>query len=228
MRLIILHGWAYQTDRWQALLQTLQAQGLEPEFPHIPVLTEQTDHAWTVNDYMTWLERLIGKDKVILVGHSNGGRLSLNFAGRHPGQIERLILIDSAGIPRTELAARIKRGIFWTLAKLGKPLAQVMFLRRLLYKMARAKDYLEADPISRETMTNLLKSDYALNLSAVTVPTTIIWGKDDGMTPLKDAYTLAKQLPHAQPPVVISNARHSPQFTHTDQVAKIIVRAVRV
>ncbi len=226
MRVIILHGWAYQTDKWQPLLKALKAKNIQPELPNIPVLTEKTDKAWTMDDYMKWLKNLIGTDRVILIGHSNGGRISLNFASRYPDRIKQLILIDSAGIPRTELKSRVKRAIFWVLAKIGKPLARFGLLRRLLYKLARANDYLEADPSARTTMTAMIKSDYALDLAAVTVPTTIIWGADDSMTPLKDAYTLSKRLKNAAQPIVISGGRHSPQFTHVDQVADSIVSVV--
>lgn len=226
MRVIILHGWAYQTDRWQPLLRALKAKGIKAEFPNIPVLTGKADKPWSLNDYMAWLKQMVGDDKVILIGHSNGGRLVLNFASRCPDSVERLILIDSAGVPRTELSSRIKRSVFWLLAKLGKPLANVKPLRRLLYKLARAQDYLEADPIARATMSNLLKSDYSLDLSAIATPANIIWGANDVTTPLKDAYTLAKRLPNAEAPVVIDGGRHSPQFTHTDQVADCIIGMV--
>ena len=226
MRVIILHGWAYQTDRWQPLLQALKAKKITAEFPKIPVLTEKATKPWTIDEYMAWLKQMVGDDKVVLIGHSNGGRLTLNFASRYPECVERLILIDSAGIPRTELTSRIKRAVFWTLAKAGKPLAGFKPLRHLLYKLARARDYLEADPIARATMADLLHSDYALDLSAIDRPATIIWGAEDTTTPVKDAYTLAKRLPQAEPPTIISGARHSPQFTHPEEVAERIARAV--
>mgnify|MGYP001580559542 CR=1 FL=1 len=37
---------------------------------------------WTLDDYIEWLKRIINneKDRVILIGHSNGGRIALNFA----------------------------------------------------------------------------------------------------------------------------------------------------
>jgi pimeloyl-ACP methyl ester carboxylesterase len=175
---------------------------------------------------MAWLKSLIGDDQIILVGHSNGGRLGLNFSSRYPGSVKRLILIDSAGLPRTELSYRLKRGLFRSLAKLGKPLSSIKPLRRFLYKLAGASDYHNADPLARITMTGLLRSDAELDLSAVTVPVSIIWGEGDTTTPLKDAYALAKRLPQAESPVIIKGARHSPQFTHTQEVADYILKVV--
>ncbi len=226
MRVIILHGWAYNTDKWQPLLKLLHAKNISAELPNIPVLTEKTTTIWTIDDYMEWLKNMIGEETVVLIGHSNGGRLSLNFASRYPANVKQLILIDSAGVPRTELKSRIKRGLFWMLAKVGKPLARSTTLRRALYKLARAQDYHEADPLARGTMANLLKSDYTLTISNIVTPTTIIWGAEDKTTPLKDAYTFCKRLKNAQPPIVFSDGRHSPQFTHSDQVADCIAEAL--
>jgi pimeloyl-ACP methyl ester carboxylesterase len=47
------------------------------------------------------------------------------------------------------------------------------------------------------------------------------------MTPLKDAHALAKRLQNAEPPLVINDARHAPQFSHPDQVADYIMKAVK-
>lgn len=227
VRTIILHGWAYDSKKWQPLLGLLSQQGINAELPDIPVLTRKVSGPWTIEDYSGWLNELAGADKVVLIGHSNGGRLALNFAASHPEKVARLVLIDSAGIPRSELSSRLKRAAFMALAKAGKPLTKSPSARRLLYKIARARDYLDAEPVARATMINLLKSDYSLELEKVRAPVYIIWGRRDAMTPLKDAYAFARRLPNAYEPYVIENARHAPQFTHAEEVADYLNKAVR-
>lgn len=226
MKVIILHGWAYDTAKWQPLLQELRAAQVDFKMPPIPGLTQKINQPWTIDDYMQWLDEQIEAGPAVLIGHSNGGRLALNYALRFPEKVQQLILIDSAGIARTELSSRLKRFIFKVLAKSGKVLTKSTAARRLLYKVARARDYLQADPIARATMVNLLQSDYALKLEQVQAPVYIIWGRQDNMTPLKDAYTLEKRLAHAQQPFVIDAARHGPQFSHYTEVAAYIVRAL--
>lgn len=224
VRIIILHGWAYDSEKWQPLLGLLNKQGINAELPEIPVLTRKISEPWTIKDYVKWLDELVGTDMVVLIGHSNGGRLALNFAASHPEKVARLVLIDSAGIPRSELSSRLKRAAFKALAKAGKPFIKAPSARRLLYKIARARDYLNAEPVARATMINLLKSDYSLDLEKVRAPVYIIWGRRDAMTPLKDAYAFAKRLPNAYEPFVIEGARHAPQFTHAKDVADYISR----
>jgi pyruvate dehydrogenase E2 component (dihydrolipoamide acetyltransferase) len=51
-------------------------------------------------DFLARFLEALGADwqRVNLVGHSLGGAVALDFAGRYPEQVERLVLIDSAGL----------------------------------------------------------------------------------------------------------------------------------
>ncbi len=42
------------------------------------------------------LTEALGIDRLVLVGHSLGGRISMRFAGRHPERVAGLVIIDSA------------------------------------------------------------------------------------------------------------------------------------
>ncbi len=218
----ILHGWAYDIAKWHPLIEELQNDGISVQMLNIPGLTtEPLTKAWDINDYVSWLKKEIGNTPAILIGHSNGGRISLNFAKKYPDLVKQLILIDSAGIPRRELKARVKRSVLKMAAKTGKVFTRSDRVRRLLYKLGRADDYYKAQPVMRETMANLLQSDYDLDATKVVVPTQLIWGKNDTATPVKDAHALKSQIKDAQLKI-IDDARHSPQFTHMPIVAKAI------
>lgn len=218
----ILHGWAYDVVKWHPFIEDLQAAGLDVKMLHVPGLTtEPLTSAWKIGDYLDWLKKEVGDQPAIFIGHSNGGRILLNFAIKYPKLVEQLILIDSAGIPRHELKARVKRNVLKVAAKTGKVFTKNEKIRHLLYKAAREQDYYKAQPVMRETMANLLQSDYELLPEKVTVPTHMIWGRDDTATPLKDAYALKKLIKNSDVHV-IDGARHSPQFTHAAEVSKII------
>jgi pimeloyl-ACP methyl ester carboxylesterase len=51
-------------------------------------------------DFLARFLDALGKDwqRVSLVGHSLGGAIALAFASRYPGLVERLVLVDSAGL----------------------------------------------------------------------------------------------------------------------------------
>lgn len=220
-KIFVLHGWSYSTEKWDEFIRLLEDKGLKPELLNIPGLTEPTDRVWTLDDYVEWLNSKTGKRKVILIGHSNGGRIALAFALKYPERLKHLILIDSAGIPRRELRVRLKRSMFGQIARLGKKLTSSDKARNILYKLAGVNDYKEATLEIRQTMVNLISADLTPELHKVTVPTLIIWGKEDKTTPLSDAKLIYELIPNARIHI-IKDARHSPQFTHPEKVCEKI------
>lgn len=222
-KIFILHGWSYSKDKWTPFIKALNAHGINAKVLSIPGLTAKLNEPWTLNDYVSWLKKeLINEpDKIILLGHSNGGRIAASFSARFPQKVSHLILMDSAGISRNELPLRLKRLIFKTIAKLGKPLKNIQPLRWLLYKLARESDYRDASPIMRQTMRNLIQTDLTETFSQIKASTLIVWGQKDQITPLSDGQTINLLVKNSQLEI-IKNAHHSPQFNQPQQVAKLI------
>lgn len=226
--IIILHGWAidiqnHNQKKWQTFIQYLEKTGLQVKFMALPGLSTSLKEAWTLTNFTKWLEEKLSKyPQVILVGHSFGGQLAIRYTAQHPKRVKRLILIDSSGIRDHSLPTVIKRRTFKVLATIGKSFTKNQALRRLLYKLAREKDYLQASPAQRKTMSNILKDEIVGDLSAIKCPTLVIWGKNDTTTPLQNAYLLNNQLKNSQLSIILQ-ARHSPQFTHTQETAQQVL-----
>lgn len=215
--ILILHGWSYSTDRWSPFLKLMEEKGLKSQLLEIPGLTAPTDRPWTLEDYVEWLKGKVENKKVILAGHSNGGRISLAFTLKYPELVERLILIDSAGIRRQGGSIGIKRFLFGGLAKAGRKITTSRKARNVLYKLARVSDYRDATPRMRETMINLISTDLTPELTKVKAPTLILWGAGDKTTPLSDGELMDRLIPNSELHI-IKDARHSPQFTHPREV----------
>ena len=115
--------------------------------------------------------------------------------------------------------------IFGVIAKIGKKLTNSGKLRYFLYKIVRESDYLKATPQMKQTMVNLISADLTSELGKITVPTLIIWGRDDKSTPLSDGEIMHKNIKNSKL-VIIDNAGHSPQFTHAGEVCKYILREI--
>lgn len=222
-KIIILHGWTKNLDKWKNFLANLDKKRITYEFPKIPGLTESLSDVWNLSNYVKWLKKITDKekDKVILIGHSNGGRIALAFTNLYPEKIKKLILIDSAGIYHNELQHRIKIFIFKAIAKLGRKITPSRTLEDMLYKLAREGDYKRSDPIVKQTMINLLNSNKSLNISQISIPTLIIWGANDKITPLSDGIFMNSLIKNSKLKI-IKDARHSPMFTHPNEVAEII------
>ena len=228
-KIIILHGWTYSTEKWNLFIDLVKRNGLEPHILNIPGLTKKIDKVWDLEDYVEWLNEIINKEKskVILIGHSNGGRIALNFTVKYPQKLAHLILIDSAGIYHNDLSIIIKRFVFKNISEIGKKLSSSEKLKHLLYKIVGESDYRNATPFMKQTMINLINSDKLLSLGKVGVPTLIIWGEDDKTLPLADGKKMHKLIKNSKLEI-IENARHSPQFTHPNQVAETIANNLAI
>ena len=214
MGIIILHGWSTKVTKWDPFLKATGGKLLK-----IPGLTEKISKPWTLDNYVEWLNKKIGR-KATIIGHSNGGRIALAFVAKYPEKIEKLILIDSAGIYHKEFTIRLKRLIFKGVAKLGKKITKSNTMKNIIYRLAGESDYNSSDPTAKQTMINLISIDLTSILNKINTPTLIIWGKNDKTTPLSDGRLMHRKIKGSVLKIV--DARHSPQFTNVREVTKII------
>lgn len=222
-KIIVLHGWTKNKDKWQTFLNILKTKGIRTEFPNIPGLTEKLDKIWTLENYIQWLKNITDKEKekAILIGHSNGGRIALAFTNLFPQKVEKLILIDSSGIYHNELSLKIKRTVFKALAKLGKKITSSQAMRNLLYKLARESDYKDLDENIKKTFINLTSVDLKPTLSNIKIPTLIIWGDKDRIEPLSYGIQMNELIENSKLKI-IKDAKHAPQYTNPLEVANLV------
>jgi len=227
-KVIILHGWAKTLDKWQKLLNALDEKEIKSDLLTIPGLTSKLEKAWNMEDYVKWFKNIIEKEKekIILIGHSNGGRIAIAFTNQYPEKVEKLILIDSAGIYHNELPLRIKRIVFKTIAKIGKKLTSSKSMRNLLYKFARESDYKDLDENIKQTMLNLISVDLKPILPQIKIPTLIIWGANDKITPLSDGILMNNLIKNSELKI-IKDAGHSPQYTNPLETVNLITDFIK-
>ena len=209
--------------KWDVFLKLLEEKGIKYVFPKVPGLTDTLKTVWTLDDYVAWLKKIAEKEKgkIMLMGHSNGGRIALAFTHKYPQKVEKLFLVDSAGIYHNELPIKIKRVLFKGIAKVGKKLSSSKYLKNILYKAAREKDYSQTEGPVKQTMVNLISSDLRPILPEIKIPTVIIWGKDDTITPIADGRVMRENIKDSVL-IVLEGQHHSPQFTNPAEVAKLI------
>jgi pimeloyl-ACP methyl ester carboxylesterase len=179
---------------------------------------------WGVDDYAAsvsgWLDDL-GIARASFVGHSFGGRVAIVLAATRPERVDKLILVDSAGIlPRRTVgyhlkvrASRLARRVL-----AAPPFARVRpTLERRLYAAIGANDYANAGPL-RPTFVRVVNHDLRPLLPQIGAPTLIIWGENDDATPLADGELMAREIPNARL-VVYRGAGH---FAYLDSPDRFV------
>lgn len=227
---IILHGWSINPEneqKWQNFRRLLRERGVETEFLGLPGLSSPLQEVWNLDNYVQWLDEQLQKHpKIILLGHSFGGQIAVRYAALYPQKIQKLILIDSSGIRDHSPVATIKRTGFLMAAKIGKVFFRSDFFRNILYKLAREKDYQQAPPLLRRTMSSILDDEVVTDLEKITAPTLLVWGKSDAVTPLFLGKIFETKISGSQLRV-IEGARHSPQFTHPEKVVEVVSEFIK-
>lgn len=217
--IIIMHGWGRSGAEWSRLGKRIaQVTGRMiyildlPGFggSSLPRVTTIEAYAELVK---SWLD-YINIKRVSLVGHSLGGRVGIVLAGTYPEQIEKLVLIDPAGVkPRSLRRKALKLGaklLSWV------PLAW----RRHLSERVMDEDYRNS-PTLRELYRAVVVRDLRIYLPKITVPTWVIWGEKDSLLPLTLTDLYKKLLPY--PTVrVIWEAGHDPHLTHPEKLGRIL------
>ena len=225
----VVHGWAYKLDGWQPTVELLKESGLQLEFLKVPGLTQPSKKVWTMDDYTRWLAKELAEvEKPLVLAHSNGGRICLNFCLKQPQKIGRLILLNSAGVPPT-VTKNIYLLVVRTLAKVFGFLKKNKTIRRVVYKILRVSDYSQATPNMRQTLGNMLASDAALvpKLMEIQTPVSFIWGQDDKVTPLSEGFFLYENLGNAVSFYLLEEAGHIPYAHHPDALVEAILKIWR-
>jgi pimeloyl-ACP methyl ester carboxylesterase len=217
--LLLLHGWGGSSRSFAPILPALV-----PSFsvcvPDLPGFgfSSLPPRVWGISDYAQFTLRLlerVGWQRAHLLGHSHGGRVSIAVAAQTPDVVDRLILVDSAGIrpPRTR-ALRL-RGLVARNARrvLSHRLAGARGARYLdaLYRQLGMSDYASAGPL-RATFVRIVNEDLTQLLPRIAAPTLVVWGADDNETPLWMGRQMAIDIPNATL-MVLANAGH---FSYID------------
>ena len=228
LKILLVPGWTYTEEKISPLWQKMRDNGYAAELLKVPGLTgEKLKEAWSLADYARWLEneveRIDKQDDLILIGHSNGGRIILKFLSKEINQkrVKKVILLDSAGLVDKRWHKVLKRDLYGVGARLGKQLTKNEKWRKIVYKVIGERDYYVAEPVMRATMAKLIEEDLRTELQKIKVPMLLVWGSEDKMTPVCLAKEMVKKLPRAELKM-IKGARHTPQFTHLPETWAIV------
>lgn len=226
MKLYIIHGWTYTLSHWSETISDLKQHDIDVIPLRVPGLTEPSEAVWTIDKYVDWLsEKLHDDPHPIVLGHSNGGRIALNLLSKHPDRFRHLILLNSAGINLDTASISRKRQIFMLASRLLRPLKHIPVVRRVVYRLIGGSDYDNAPPNMKRTLANMLSSDAMLDITHITTPTTILWGKQDKTTPIELGRKIARLMPQANIKE-FEDWKHAPYITHPHELSAAIINTL--
>jgi len=212
--LVLLHAFPQDRTMWEATRQHMAGthRVIAPDLPGFGA--SDLVEGWTVDSAADTVAELLDALKiagpVAVGGLSMGGYVAMAFARRHPAKLKALILADTKADADDD-AAKAGREKNIALAK-EQGAAGVIdaMLPKLLGEATRAK-YPEVGAGVRATAVNQkvegviagLKAlrdrpDATPDLKKIAVPTLVIVGEEDAVTPPAKAEAIAKEIPGAK------------------------------
>lgn len=115
---VLLHGWGSNITLFNAAIDLLSTKYKVLAFD-MPGFGESDEpkEPWCVDDYVDFVLRFLSKyelQKATFLGHSFGGRVIIKLCARTlPFEIEKVILVDSAGVKpeKNDLAENQAKGL---------------------------------------------------------------------------------------------------------------------
>ena len=229
--IFLLHGWGGEAASFQPVFEWL-AQSHKVYALDLPGFgkSQMPPTAWDTSDYAQLVTAFLEKfciPKVHLIGHSFGGRISTILSAEHPEKVDKLILVDSAGIrpPRTT-----KYYLRVGMAKVGKLLRRCgksgVRLANAMAVRAGSKDYQEAGEM-RTTLVKVVNQDLRSLLPRISASTLLIWGENDKDTPVSFGKIMEKEIPDAGL-VVLKEAGHFSYLDQFPQFCRIVASFLKI
>lgn len=178
----------------------------------------------SISAYARWVDLLLrelGVARAVVVGNSMGGFIGAELAIRYATWVEKLVLVSAAGLTveyqRNEAALRalrlvdnvLKIGTVW-LASKSDALARRPRSRTAMLRLVAAHPELLPAPLVAEQLRGFGKpgfidaldaiTDYPIRdrLPKITAPTLVVWGSEDALVPVRDAWEFGDLIPDAR------------------------------
>lgn len=247
--LIMIHGFRGTHHGLQPIANHLR--GFTLHIPDLPGFGKgDTLPEYTLDAYISWLhsyiQKVSGTQKPILLGHSFGSIVAAAYAAQYPDTIEQLILVNPIGAPALEgprgILTKLALGYYHVGRLLPKNIGKKWLSSRTVVMimsvtMAKTKDkalrafihsehkahfstFHDATSVTQGFQTSV-SHDVSQFAAAITVPTLLIVGDQDDITPLTKQKLLHRSMKDAEL-FVIENAGHLTHYETPDQVASAI------
>jgi 2-hydroxy-6-oxonona-2,4-dienedioate hydrolase len=221
---ILLHGLGGNSSNWTLNINALSAQ-------YRVIVPDQLGFGksdkpvinYRVATYVDFLDRLYSQLKIeraTLVGNSMGGWIAALYAVSHPERVERLVLVDAAGFaPPKDFDVKQLAGLNPSTREGMRELAKRVFYNRELSTSDAAIDLMLTQRMTagdgytiQSLIESIARNEDMLDgkLSAIKLPTLIIWGREDGLVPLAEAgERFRREIPQAEF-LVFDKCGHAP------------------
>ena len=224
--LVILHGLMGGLSNFDGVAAHFSTAGykvLIPELPlyDLPLLkTNVKQFAIYLRDFITHL----GEEKVILIGNSLGGHIGLLHTNLFPEKVKGLVITGSSGLYENAMGESYPKREDYEYIKKK---TQDVFYDPIIASKEVVDDVFETVNDRKKLIKILtiaksaIRHNMAKDLPNIKVPTGIIWGKQDAVTPPSVGEEFHRLLPDSTL-YWIDKCGHAPMMEHPETFNNIL------
>ncbi|MDM1043975.1 alpha/beta hydrolase [Myroides sp. 1354] len=224
--IIILHGLMGGLSNFDGVANFFPQKGYKVIIPELPLYTNsilKTNVKAFAKFVKDFIERIGYKD-VILLGNSLGGHIALYFAKMYPQYLKAMVLTGSSGLYESAMGDSYpKRGDYEYIRKKAED---------VFYDPAVATKEIVDDVFATvndrmkliKTLTiakSAIRHNMSKDLPKINVPTCLIWGRNDKVTPPEVAVEFHELLPDSNL-YWIDKCGHAAMMEHPDEFNELL------
>lgn len=223
--LMMLHGLFGALSNWEAVVHRFSGQ-FRVVIPMLPIYEMPIKEAGLegLRSFVEDFVRMMKIEKAVFLGNSLGGHVALLYTLNNPDKVSKLILTGSSGLfengmggsyPRRGSREYIKERVEYTFYDpkvASKELVDEVFeTTRSIPKAMRIV------AIAKSAQRNNLSND----LPRIAVPTFLVWGLNDTITPPMVAHEFNRLIPTSQLKF-IDQCCHAPMMEHPEKFNELM------
>lgn len=220
--LVFIHGWGVSSEIFKPLYYFLKDEFNIYDFDLPGFGKTPIEKPMTLKDYADFVHEFLKDNKIeqpIIIGHSFGGAVATKLALLYPESILKLILVSASAIRHPNIKTKVLRKISKIFNPLVSEKIKLIILRIL--KLEKSDYAIIQNPLLKKTFKNLINKDLTPHLSLIKIPTLVIWGEKDTVTPLAEGELIFRTIPGAKLEI-IKNAGHFSFLEKSEEFIKLI------
>lgn len=247
--IVLIHGTGsslHTFDEWTTALKNkkrvvrmdLPAFGLTGPFPN---------RDYSIDHYLVFIKDFLsarGIRHCVLAGNSLGGQIAWEFTLNNPAMVDKLILIDAAGYPLQSTSVPIA----FKMARIPFLNKSLTFITpRFIVKTSVENVYADKSKVTEalvdryfnlslrtgnrqafvDRMTAVYDTSRVLQLKNIQQPTLVLWGEQDLLIPIENAYRFHQDMPNDSL-VILKNVGHVPMEESATESLDAVIKFLQL
>lgn len=230
--IVFIHGTSASLHTWEDLIQEFKndRRVISFDLPGFGLTQQFSNDNYSIENYVDFLHLILNNlqlQKVILTGNSLGGYIAWAYSLKYPDRVEKLVLIDSAGMP----IKRENMPLAWILIEIPgiNKLMEKILPRPIIFDSVK-KLYGDPTKVTSELVDRYYditlhsgnrlalqkrlaiakNEDMVDDIKKISHPTLLIWGSLDPLIPKDVGLIFNQNILHSEF-VVLEGVGHMPQ-----------------